>query len=216
MHVCIPQVYLVPLESRRGHWITWDWIYRQLWTLIHNWVLGIELESSGRLTSVFNQWAISPAQVVVFIKRTNGSTVDIELHTETILFWISHHWFLPLHVWGLVSHNSHYINSPSDLFIISPASSSASQRANPQFSAAAPGFFRECYYATLLLFTSAHFSKGQEPCRKIAVLCKGPHVRKQGTFSVTEAFCQKSSGIGHSQSQVNPQVSKANLLNVIL
>lgn len=40
MHVCVP-VCSVPLEARRGHWITWTWSYKQLWAAMWCWELNV-------------------------------------------------------------------------------------------------------------------------------------------------------------------------------
>lgn len=30
MHVCIPWVWLVSAEAKRGHWVPWEWSYIQM------------------------------------------------------------------------------------------------------------------------------------------------------------------------------------------
>ena len=42
LHVCIyiPHAFLVPMEVRRGHLISWNWSYRQLWASM--WLVGIK------------------------------------------------------------------------------------------------------------------------------------------------------------------------------
>lgn len=53
--ICFP----VHMEAGRGHWITWDWNYRQL--LGTTWVPWIEPRSSGRATRALNHNSIPPA-----------------------------------------------------------------------------------------------------------------------------------------------------------
>lgn len=55
---------LVSMEVRRGHWIPWDFNYRQVWAAM--WLLGIEPGSSERVASVLISWATSPVLGVVF------------------------------------------------------------------------------------------------------------------------------------------------------
>lgn len=43
----------------QGHWSTWNWSHRELWAAM--WVLRTESGASGRVFSVPNHWAISPA-----------------------------------------------------------------------------------------------------------------------------------------------------------
>ena len=57
IYICAPHACLVTLEARRGHWMSWNWSYRQLWATM--WVLSIELGISGRPANTLNHGAIS-------------------------------------------------------------------------------------------------------------------------------------------------------------
>lgn len=39
-NVCVP-VHSVPIEARRGHWITWNWSYQQLGATMWCWELNV-------------------------------------------------------------------------------------------------------------------------------------------------------------------------------
>ena len=47
-----------PTEVRGGHWILWNWGWRQLWSAI--WVLGVKTGSPGRAATALNCWAVPP------------------------------------------------------------------------------------------------------------------------------------------------------------
>lgn len=55
VYLCTTYMHVVPLEARRSYWISYDWSYRWLCTVV--WVLRIEPRSSG---SIFSHWTISP------------------------------------------------------------------------------------------------------------------------------------------------------------
>ena len=74
-------VSIVPMETRRGSWIPWNWKYRQLWATM--WVLGIKSKSSRRTASALNCWVISPALTQCLLKIHEGcgwSKVMFEYH----------------------------------------------------------------------------------------------------------------------------------------
>lgn len=52
-------VFAVPVEARRVWQIPWNWSCGELWVAM--WGLGIEPESSGKVTSDLHSWAISQA-----------------------------------------------------------------------------------------------------------------------------------------------------------
>lgn len=51
----------LPVNAGRGHWILWSWSSIQVAACCWTWVLGTELWSSGKATSVLNHQGISPA-----------------------------------------------------------------------------------------------------------------------------------------------------------
>lgn len=53
MYVYIPHVCLVPWETRRCHWIPWNWNYIQIVASPH-WVLGTEPAFSPRAAGALN------------------------------------------------------------------------------------------------------------------------------------------------------------------
>ena len=57
LHICLCVMY-VPREDREGHWIPWNWSYRQLGTIM--WVLGTKTDSR-KASNALSLWAISPA-----------------------------------------------------------------------------------------------------------------------------------------------------------
>lgn len=58
MCVCALHVCMVPTEARRGHWIPWDWRYRQLKSTM--WVLRTEPESSAKAGLLTTEHLSSP------------------------------------------------------------------------------------------------------------------------------------------------------------
>ena len=55
-------------QKRESHPITDGPCYRWLWATI--WLLGIEHRTSGRAVTALNHWAISPAWVSLFLKKS--------------------------------------------------------------------------------------------------------------------------------------------------
>jgi hypothetical protein len=53
MDVCVSHMCLVPAELRRGHWIPWNWSYRQLLAAL--WVLGAKPHFSVRAVNALNR-----------------------------------------------------------------------------------------------------------------------------------------------------------------
>lgn len=56
----VPDVYLMPVETRRVHRIPWNWKLTAIW------ILGIKHRSSGGAASVPNHWAISQGHKLFF------------------------------------------------------------------------------------------------------------------------------------------------------
>lgn len=52
MNVWAPRAYLFSIEARGGYQTPWNWSYRPC--RVAMWMLGIELESSGRSFSALN------------------------------------------------------------------------------------------------------------------------------------------------------------------
>lgn len=65
MCVCTQCICLVPIESRRWHWISHSWYYRWLWGTMC--MLGMESRSSARSTSSLNHWHISSAPTLLIL-----------------------------------------------------------------------------------------------------------------------------------------------------
>lgn len=65
MCTCVSCSCLVPMETRGGCWIPWNWSYGWLWTM--TWVLRTEPRSSARVTCVLSSWATSLAQVILML-----------------------------------------------------------------------------------------------------------------------------------------------------
>jgi hypothetical protein len=80
MNGCATRVPM-PKEATRGHWIPWDWSYRQLSATV--WVLIIEPWSSGRAVRTLNHWAISQLLSTLFNRQ--GLSLSPELLTLTTL-----------------------------------------------------------------------------------------------------------------------------------
>ena len=57
MYVCVLLSCMVPINTRRGHQIPWNWNYGWLGATI--WVLGIEATLAGRAASVIYDQTIS-------------------------------------------------------------------------------------------------------------------------------------------------------------
>lgn len=63
LHVSTCIFMQVPKENRRGHFTSWSWRLKWLWTTW--WGSGTKLRSSERLASVVNCWATSLASVIL-------------------------------------------------------------------------------------------------------------------------------------------------------
>lgn len=59
VYIPTPHASLVLSGDRRGHYIPWNWHYKQLWA--NTSILGFELKYAARTRSGLNNWAISPA-----------------------------------------------------------------------------------------------------------------------------------------------------------
>lgn len=66
MYMYVPCTCLVPMETKGGHQMPWNWSYRWLWATSS--VLGIKPESFGKPASPFNCWAASLALCPAFLK----------------------------------------------------------------------------------------------------------------------------------------------------
>lgn len=56
MYMYVPCTCLVPMETKGGHQMPWNWSYRCLWTIM--WILRIEPESSAREKGALRRWAL--------------------------------------------------------------------------------------------------------------------------------------------------------------
>lgn len=65
MHVYVPCVYLVPIETRRGCFFPWNWSYRHLEAAF--WMLGTEPRSSLRVARALTHWTITAAPSYRFL-----------------------------------------------------------------------------------------------------------------------------------------------------
>lgn len=59
VYVCVCIWVQLPVETRRGQWISWSWSNKQLW--VTWWVLGAELRSSSRIVYTPRGWPSFPA-----------------------------------------------------------------------------------------------------------------------------------------------------------
>ena len=85
MNACVHHVCAVPVETRRGRQVSWDWSYR--WLRV--WVLGIEPRSSTRAASPFNTGPTLQSQnptlkVTQTNKQTNAKTPTFVLITSLL------------------------------------------------------------------------------------------------------------------------------------
>lgn len=69
MYISAPHMCLVPAETRRRHWIAWNWSYRWFWATA--WELGIEPGASERVSSTHNYWASLQPQSACKFKSTD-------------------------------------------------------------------------------------------------------------------------------------------------
>lgn len=93
MYVCASCMYL---GGQRGHWMPWDWSYRQLWGTM--WVLGFKPGSSGRAASALSYGAIPLALKYSFSThcKINLFRLKVSLPTSVLLKnYISHSHIYP-------------------------------------------------------------------------------------------------------------------------
>lgn len=84
MYICAPCIHSVPVETRRGHWVLWDWSYRWLGGTM--WVLepkpgSSENKQPGFLTavssfqphwSIFLKWCVVDVPVLRILLTAGG------------------------------------------------------------------------------------------------------------------------------------------------
>lgn len=82
MHVCILCALPVSTETRRIHWITWNWcetgVYR--WLNVALWALGVEPQSSGRFIIAVNHGTIHSLALCFHSESYINSYLSLHIH----------------------------------------------------------------------------------------------------------------------------------------